>query len=354
MSTSAKVQSIDSIKEFRAYMVKFQESASTAMTEAESDINRTLSWLEGEQTNFWQGQLKKRQEALAKAEEALRFKRLYKDSSGSTPSAVDEMKAVQAAKKNLVEAQQKLANVKGWIRRLGKEVTLYRGGVARFTNDVNAGIPQAVAHLGVTIEMLEKYVGLGVAVPETAMGEAVGAGAYGSEGSAGAMSRAPDEAPRPAGSRSESAGLRKRVPPAEQLGKAEDVELFTLKLSFGQVPPEQRPAMGALSQGSFSTADGEQVMLGESVLRAKDVYLVRVGTPESPNPTWFMGSPDSKGTEVYYKMKAGDLRSARPDIAELLNLPMGWLVVFNAEGVASVWNQHDETVWQASGGSAKK
>src|SRR5208337_2332151 len=122
MSTTARVESIDAIKDFRVYLTKFQEMAGRALGDADSDIHRAVRWLEGEGLNFWTSTIRKRQEQLAKAEEAFRFKRLYKDSSGSTPSAVEEQKAVQMAKKRLEEAQTKLANVKTWTRKLQKEI----------------------------------------------------------------------------------------------------------------------------------------------------------------------------------------------------------------------------------------
>ena len=134
-----------------------------------------MRWLEGEGLNLWTSAIRKRQEILAKAEEALRFKRLYKDASGSMPSVVEEQKAVKKAKDSLAEAQEKLKNVKHWTRALQKEQTLYRGAVASFSNDVAAGVPQAIGFLGALLEQLDKYMEL----------EAVGAGEESAAGAGG-------------------------------------------------------------------------------------------------------------------------------------------------------------------------
>ena len=146
MSDSARVESTDAIKEFRIYLTKFQEKATLALGDADSDVNRISRWLEGEAMNHWTSTIRKRQEELLKAEEAFRFKRLYKDASGSMPSAVEEQKAVQVAKKKLADVQEKLANVKRWNRQLQKEVVLYRGGVSRFNIQVASGVPAAVGN----------------------------------------------------------------------------------------------------------------------------------------------------------------------------------------------------------------
>ena len=62
--------------------------ARLALGDAESEMNRVLLWLETEQHAYWSGQVRKRTEAVAKAKEAVRFKKVFKDSSGRTPSAV--------------------------------------------------------------------------------------------------------------------------------------------------------------------------------------------------------------------------------------------------------------------------
>src|SRR5579862_8768168 len=118
MSTGAKVTSIDAVKEFRIALIKFQESATMALGDCDSDVNRTTSWLEGSQLNYWTSQIRKRQEILAEAEDKLRFKKLYKDATGRRPSAVEEQKAVDLAKKRLAEAHEKFSQTKSWIRRM--------------------------------------------------------------------------------------------------------------------------------------------------------------------------------------------------------------------------------------------
>src|SRR3954454_20331914 len=106
MSRGARVDSIDAIRYFRTALVKFQESANSAMTDAESEMHKAHTWLENEQRQHWQREIRKCQDLLSRAKEALRMKKLFKDSTGSRPTAVDEEKAVKAAERKLAEAQQ--------------------------------------------------------------------------------------------------------------------------------------------------------------------------------------------------------------------------------------------------------
>jgi len=94
MSRGARVDSIDAIRFFRAALVKFQESANSALTDAESEMHQAHTWLENEQRQHWQREIRKCHELLMRAKEALRMKKLFKDSTGSRPTAVDEEKAV--------------------------------------------------------------------------------------------------------------------------------------------------------------------------------------------------------------------------------------------------------------------
>src|SRR5215212_8914118 len=102
----AKVESLDALKTFRLALVKFADGINVAIGDAESEMQRTLTWLEVEQNTYWQGQIRKRQEALAKALDALRQKTIFKDATGRVQSAVDEQKVVNLCRRRLEVANQ--------------------------------------------------------------------------------------------------------------------------------------------------------------------------------------------------------------------------------------------------------
>jgi hypothetical protein len=162
MSRGARVDSIDAIRYFRAALVKFQESANAALTDAESEMHQAHTWLENEQRQHWQREIRKCHELLMRAKEALRMKKLFKDSTGSRPTAIDEEKAVKAAERKLAEAEQKAANVKRHLLKLPKEVQTYKGSVQRFATNVQQDIPLALAHLGEMVAKLDEYVNYAV------------------------------------------------------------------------------------------------------------------------------------------------------------------------------------------------
>ena len=112
MSNPVHVESIEALKMFRRAIIKFMEAAGVALGDAESEMQRRLNWLENEQDSYWQGQIRKRQEDVSKARDAVRQKKLFKDCAGRTPSADQEEKALRLAIARLEEAERKLAAVR--------------------------------------------------------------------------------------------------------------------------------------------------------------------------------------------------------------------------------------------------
>jgi hypothetical protein len=160
MSDVVRVESIDALKHFRVALFKFQEAANSALSDAESEMFSTLRWLENEQLSHWQTQIRKRHELLERAKEALRMKKLFKDSSGRYPSAVEEEKAVRLCQSRLEEANEKLVATKKYARVLQRELQVYKGSVQRFATTVQSDIPVAAATLDSLVESLEAYVAL--------------------------------------------------------------------------------------------------------------------------------------------------------------------------------------------------
>ncbi len=153
----AQVEDIDALKSLRIHLLKFAEVIGVSLADADSDVLRTQHWLELEMLPYWTQQIRRREDAVAKAKEAVRMKTLYKDATGSTQSAVDEMKQLKRAQAALEEAQQKWTSTKQYLRRIERAQTDYRGAVSRLNGWSSALLPEAATKLGVLIGLLEEY-----------------------------------------------------------------------------------------------------------------------------------------------------------------------------------------------------
>jgi hypothetical protein len=170
----AKVEDLDAIKAFKRAIWKFAEAANVALGDAEGEMNRALMWLEGEQRAYWEGQVRKRADLVERAKEAVRMKKIFKDSTGRQQSAVDEEKKLKVAIKRFEEAEEKVAAVKKHTAKLRKEILMYKGHVQRFATAVQNDLPMASAQLDGLLDRLRQYVALDVpeAVRSTAPSDA--------------------------------------------------------------------------------------------------------------------------------------------------------------------------------------
>jgi hypothetical protein len=156
----ARVESVDAIKAFRRALYKFADAANAALTDAEADAISTHRWLESEQRTFWANNVRKSSELVSRCEEAVRHKKIFKDSSGRTASAVDEEKALAKAKRMKEMAEEKLEAVRRYTPRLQREIMLYKGQVQRLATFVAADIPTAAHRLDKIVQTLESYLAL--------------------------------------------------------------------------------------------------------------------------------------------------------------------------------------------------
>src|SRR3712207_1197793 len=145
MADGARVESVDALKSLRAALFKFAEAADGALGDADADLLRVQRWVESDQLTHWTGQVRKWTEAVSRAKEAVRMKKLFKNAVGGRDSVVDEEKALALAQRRLEESQQKLDATKQWGRRIGREIQNYKGNVQRFATTVQHDLPVAAA-----------------------------------------------------------------------------------------------------------------------------------------------------------------------------------------------------------------
>ncbi len=157
----ARVDSIAALREFRAALVMFNEAASLALDEMESEMQRVLLWLRDDQYKFWRKQLQLRTDEHTQARLALKRRQIFDRAlSGSVSSCVDERKALKKAEQRLQEATLRFKRVGQYIQQIEKAQADYKGLVKGLTGDLEVNLPNARARLDRMAAALEKYVAL--------------------------------------------------------------------------------------------------------------------------------------------------------------------------------------------------
>jgi len=161
MSQEARISSVLVLKQLRASLGTFAETAVTALEEASTEIQHTRQWLQDDRYRHWKAQVQTRTERFAQAKIALKQKEVFDRTLGGTPSScVDERKALKRAEERLREAEYKLSRVRAWNQRIEKELSDYRGATQRLISAVELEIPNARARLDNMIDSLEAYLAL--------------------------------------------------------------------------------------------------------------------------------------------------------------------------------------------------
>jgi hypothetical protein len=161
MSQEAKISSVVVLKQLRASLGTFAGTASAALDEAGTEIQRVTRWLEQDCYRHWKVQVQVRSEQFTCAKLALKGRQVLDRTLAGTPSScVDERKALKIAEARLREAEHKFQRVKAWSLRLEKQMSDYRGAVQQLVEAIDVNIPNARAKLDKMIDSLEAYLAL--------------------------------------------------------------------------------------------------------------------------------------------------------------------------------------------------
>jgi len=156
MRRSANVRSLDAVQSTKAALVEFREVVASALTEAQSEIQRTLWWIQHDRAAHWRREVKRRTEQLAQAKSELYRAQLA--AMDPRAACVEQRKLVQQAEQRLAEAHEKIRLVKHWARVIDREMLLFRGQCQEVSRMIEVEIPQGEARLGQLLHRLHEYV----------------------------------------------------------------------------------------------------------------------------------------------------------------------------------------------------
>ncbi len=343
MSETARIDSIADLRGFRVALIKFADACNVALGDAEADMQRTLQWLDRDQTSYWNNQLAKRAEIVGRCKEAVRMKKLFKSQTGGQQSAVEEEKALRIAIRNYEEAEQKIIACKQWSKRLQKEIMMYKGGVTRFASVLGGDIPRALAALDAMASSLEEYAMLSAGAGGA--GAAAGTtGGYSADSGLPSMSRSPDEIGQGDGGTGvlDIAALRGKVPPADVRAAAPEIDIRDEKWGLPPLSTDARKAVVELKQPLTPVEPSHTVVMAKGAWSAARIYLER-RSPSSPTDTgWYIAPTGAAGIVALNKVLVRDLLDVRPDLRELLSLPEGDLAIVDNQGIRSIFTPAGE------------
>jgi hypothetical protein len=149
----ANVTSVDAIEQFRSVLLLFLTKARPTLEEIISEVNKTRNWLQNDQVNYWEREMKGRQRKLEQAQAELFSASM---SIIQTASAAQQM-AVQRARRAIREAEEKLRILKKWGREIDNRTDPFVKEIEQLHGFISVDMTKAVAYLTEIIKSLEAY-----------------------------------------------------------------------------------------------------------------------------------------------------------------------------------------------------
>jgi hypothetical protein len=153
----ANVLSVDVLEAVAVAMVRCQEDLAAALLEADSEIERTMVWVERDRLPYWKKRLQRIDLDMQEARSALFRKENHRVTKDSKPSVVDERKALAKAQAAHEEAERRGRASHRWSQELPRQHAEFRRGVNALAAMVDRELPQAIAALRRMTIALERY-----------------------------------------------------------------------------------------------------------------------------------------------------------------------------------------------------
>ncbi|MFO1475474.1 MAG: hypothetical protein U1F98_02340 [Verrucomicrobiota bacterium] len=153
MAERAQVSAIQSIADFRAALVVYLAKARPTAEEVDTELVQLRSWLENTQRLHWQREIRRLGRELEQAASELLSAKMSKLQHAS---AAQEMN-VQHLRRELRQAEEKLAATKRWSRELENRTQPLAKEVANLHSFLMVEMGDALRFLDQVLESLQAY-----------------------------------------------------------------------------------------------------------------------------------------------------------------------------------------------------
>lgn len=149
----ANVTSIDALETFRSQLIVFLSKSKNSLDEVNEDVRRMRNWLQHDQRNHWQNEIRKRRRKVDEAQQELYSAKL----ATFTNSTTIQEAAVVKTRRSMREAEEKLRELKFWIRNFDSHVEPLARKLENLRQYLGNDMPKAVSYLTQTQKTLESY-----------------------------------------------------------------------------------------------------------------------------------------------------------------------------------------------------
>jgi hypothetical protein len=153
MAQQAQITSVEAIEAFRANVILYLSKARPVLEEVSADVLRTKLWLQHDQRQRWENELRLRNRRLEEAKAELFNAKLSQFQQNTALPHMVMQRAQQAVK----EAEAKLAVLKKWERELENRTDPLTKQVEQLHGFLTTDMTRAAAYLAQVVKTLDAY-----------------------------------------------------------------------------------------------------------------------------------------------------------------------------------------------------
>lgn len=154
----ANVKSTDAILAVKAALAGFCKQSSDGLEELNSEIRRTIEWLEHDRPAYWKERVRRAYDKVGEAKDELQRCLTFQASESHRPSCTEQKAALHRAQQHLKYCLEKQERVKHWNREVAHEMHEYHGRIAGLGTVLEADGPAALAVLERLVVAIEEYI----------------------------------------------------------------------------------------------------------------------------------------------------------------------------------------------------
>jgi hypothetical protein len=153
MAQQAQITSVDAIESFRAALILYLSKARPVLEEVSADVLRTRLWVQNDQRQRWENELRLRNRRLEEAKAELLNAKISQFQQSTTLPHM----AVQRAQQAVKAAEAKLVVLKKWDREMQNRTDPLTKQVEQLHGFLATDMTRAVAYLAQIVKTLDAY-----------------------------------------------------------------------------------------------------------------------------------------------------------------------------------------------------
>lgn len=168
MARSAKLISIDAVRDMAVALINFGDEAIQALDELDINVRRSLDWIEQDRKQFWSHEIRRGWDRFGEAKAEYEKAKTYRKIGDDNPSCRQERMVMEQAKRRVQIAEEKERTLPRWEHSIKHGVQELHGMQMQLVNWLRNDLPQAINTLEQMAASLQRYAAVqGTSTPQS-------------------------------------------------------------------------------------------------------------------------------------------------------------------------------------------